>query len=100
MVRHHVPKQVPANVCSLALGFSNLPAAAHIEQSPTVHVRDQYRAGRLALRDAAHLFQHWQVRSNAERMNYWLSILAENRQLLTAGLRTNSSHGNSGGKLE
>jgi hypothetical protein len=56
--------------------------------------------GRLALRDAAHLFQHWQVRSNAERMNYWLSILAENRQLLTAGLRTNSSHGNSGGKLE
>src|SRR5271157_681786 len=54
--------------------------------------------GRLVLCDAAHLFQHWQVRSPAERMNSWLSILAENRQLLTTGLGTNSSHGDSGGK--
>jgi hypothetical protein len=42
--------------------------------------------GRLPLADAAGLFQHWQDTTNAERMNYWLSVLAENAVLLTAAL--------------
>jgi hypothetical protein len=39
--------------------------------------------GRLPLTDAAWLFPHWQDTTNAERMNYWLSVLAENAMLIS-----------------
>ena len=39
--------------------------------------------GRLPLADAAWLFPHWQETANAERMNYWLSVLAENAMLVS-----------------
>jgi len=42
--------------------------------------------GRLPLGDAAMLFRHWADTSNAERMNDWLSILAENQRLVLAAL--------------
>ena len=38
--------------------------------------------GRLPLADAAWLFPHWQDITNAERMNYWLSVLSENALLI------------------
>ena len=38
--------------------------------------------GRLPLSDAAWLFDHWQDTTNAERMNYWLSVLSENAMLM------------------
>lgn len=38
--------------------------------------------GRLPLGDASHLFNHWEDKGNAERMNYWLSILLRNHQLV------------------
>src|SRR6266487_3154584 len=38
--------------------------------------------GRLPLSDAAWLFAHWQDTTNAERMNYWLSVLSENAILM------------------
>ena len=38
--------------------------------------------GRLPLSDAARLFAHWQDITNAERMNYWLSVLSENALLM------------------
>ena len=38
--------------------------------------------GRLPLGDAAWLFSHWRDTTNAERMNYWLSVLSENALLL------------------
>ena len=38
--------------------------------------------GRLPLSDAAGLFAHWQDTTNAERMNYWLSVLSENAMLM------------------
>jgi len=38
--------------------------------------------GRLPLGDAAHLFDHWADKTNAERMNYWLSVLWHNCQLV------------------
>ena len=37
--------------------------------------------GRLPLSDAAWLFAHWQDTTNAEQMNYWLSVLSENAML-------------------
>jgi hypothetical protein len=38
--------------------------------------------GRLPLADAAPLFARWTDLTNAERMNYWLSVLGENALLL------------------
>jgi hypothetical protein len=38
--------------------------------------------GRLPLRDAVGLFEHWRDHANAERMNYWLSVLLDNHQLV------------------
>lgn len=38
--------------------------------------------GRLALADAAPLFHHWTDKTNAERMNHWLALLARNHHLL------------------
>ena len=39
--------------------------------------------GRLPLADASRLFPHWQDTTNAERMNYWLSVLGENAMLVS-----------------
>lgn len=39
--------------------------------------------GRLPLGDAAKLFAHWGDLTNAERMNYWLSVLADNHAIAT-----------------
>jgi hypothetical protein len=39
--------------------------------------------GRLPLADAARLFTHWRDTTNAERMNYWLSVLGENALLVS-----------------
>jgi hypothetical protein len=39
--------------------------------------------GRLPLADAAGLFSHWRNTTNAERMNYWLSVLGENAMLVS-----------------
>ena len=46
--------------------------------------------GRLPLGDAAPLFSRWRDLTNAERMNYWLSVLGENAMLVSecgAGMR-------------
>jgi hypothetical protein len=42
--------------------------------------------GRLPLADAAWLFPHWRDTTNAERMNYWLSVLAENAMLVSQSI--------------
>jgi hypothetical protein len=39
--------------------------------------------GRLPLADASRLFRHWRDTTNAERMNYWLSVLGENAMLMS-----------------
>jgi hypothetical protein len=39
--------------------------------------------GRLPLADASRLFPHWRDTTNAERMNYWLSVLGENAMLVS-----------------
>jgi hypothetical protein len=47
-----------------------------------VHARNPSAEGRLPLPDAAELFGHWKNITNGERMNYWLSVLAQNALLL------------------
>ena len=48
--------------------------------------------GRLPLADAASLFPHWRDTTNAERMNYWLSVLSENAMLVSQNAVTPSQH--------
>jgi hypothetical protein len=43
--------------------------------------------GRLDLGNAAGLFEYWRDRGNAERMNFWLSVLSTNHELLRAACR-------------
>jgi hypothetical protein len=43
-------------------------------------------SGQLALSDAAPLFNHWVDKNNAERMNQWLAVLAENHAALLEAL--------------
>jgi hypothetical protein len=43
--------------------------------------------GRRPLGDAAGLFRHWRDHTNAERMNHWLLVLAENAALVTCALQ-------------
>ena len=42
----------------------------------------------LPLDDAAELFKAWRDKTNAEKMNHWLSVLQKNHQLLHDGIRT------------
>jgi hypothetical protein len=58
-----------------------IEAASPQEVSFTLEIHQV--EGRLPLADAAELFTHWQDTTNAERMNYWLSILGENAMLLS-----------------
>ena len=39
--------------------------------------------GRAPLEDASRLFARWRDLTNAERMNYWLSVLGENALLIS-----------------
>jgi hypothetical protein len=43
-------------------------------------------SGQLPLGDASPLFNHWLDKTNAERMNQWLSVLRENHSALLEGL--------------
>jgi hypothetical protein len=42
--------------------------------------------GRLPLGDASYLFDHWEEKTNAERMNHWLWVLSQNHQLVQNSL--------------
>ncbi|MBW2601009.1 MAG: hypothetical protein JRD47_03635, partial [Deltaproteobacteria bacterium] len=42
--------------------------------------------GRLPLEDASYLFDHWEEKTNAERMNHWLWVLSQNQQLVQNSL--------------
>jgi hypothetical protein len=44
--------------------------------------------GRLPLGNATELFAHWEDLTNAERMNYWLSVLADNHLIATTMLNS------------
>jgi sugar phosphate isomerase/epimerase len=47
--------------------------------------------GRRPLGDAAGLFGHWRDLTNAERMNHWLAVLAENATLVTCAPQPRAS---------
>ncbi len=67
-------------------GLAAIVSAA-IEASPAQAVSFTIEVhqveGRLPLADAAGLFRHWRDTTNAERMNYWLSVLSDNAMLIS-----------------
>ena len=72
----------------LAAILTTATQAALENQGRTSFTLEIHQAdGRLPLADAAPLFRNWPDRTNAERMNYWLSVLSENSILATAALR-------------
>jgi hypothetical protein len=68
-----------ARVVSAAIEAGGLP---QISVTLEIHQVE----GRLPLADAAPLFSHWQDTTNAERMNYWLSVLSENALLASQAI--------------
>ena len=64
-----------ASIVSTAVGACPQGASFTVE----VHQAE----GRLPLGDAARLFSHWRDFTNAERMNYWLSVLSDNALLIS-----------------
>lgn len=66
-----------AEIVSTALAAR---AAAPVTLTLEIHQAE----GRLPLRDAAPLFRHWRDLTNAERMNHWLAVLAQNAMLVAA----------------
>lgn len=57
--------------------------AAHL---PSFTLEVHQAEGRRPLEDAAGLFRHWRDITNAERMNYWLSVVTANYILATTAL--------------
>lgn len=69
---------------------SILAHARRMKAQPSYTLEIHQVEGRLPLLDAQPMFAHWTDLTNAERMNYWLGVLAEN-QLLTRDLLRESS---------
>ena len=58
-------------------------AVSACPQGASFTVEVHQAEGRLPLADATRLFPHWRDLTNAERMNYWLSVLSENAMLIS-----------------
>ncbi len=69
--------------------------AQQMRAQPSYTLEIHQVEGRLPLRDAAPMFAHWVDLTNAERMNYWLAVLAENHVLATELLRVQQGAGSS-----
>jgi hypothetical protein len=71
-------------------GLSEIVNASLIALSPeriSFSLEIHPTEGRAALGDASFLFNHWEDRTNAEKMNFWLSVLRQNHRLLLDACR-------------
>jgi len=86
--RRSVPPMFgPSGLTTIATAIVQVPSPSTVTASLEIHPTD----GRLPLEDARGLFPHWQDKTNAERMNYWLSVLSLNCQWIRKNLATNST---------
>lgn len=72
-------------------GLSEIVNASLIALSPeriSFSLEIHPTEGRSSLGNASFLFNHWKDRTNAEKMNCWLSVLRQNHQLLLDAYRT------------
>jgi hypothetical protein len=72
----------PGGLASIVSAVTEVTTAQLVSFTLEIHQAE----GRLPLADAARLFARWQDTTNAERMNYWLSVLAENAMLVSQSL--------------
>ena len=84
------PMYGPVGLFEIVAKSIDALGAGSLSYTLEIHLPD----GRLPLRDASNLFQHWRDKTNAERMNQWLWVLLENRQLLGAALELTSKTSN------
>ncbi len=63
-------------------------ASSAAGQSSALTLEIHEHEGRLPLGDAAPLFGHWRDLTNAERMNQWLAVLADNSAIATMPVRS------------
>jgi hypothetical protein len=68
----------PAGLAAIVAGAAGACRPDRLSFTLEIHQVE----GRLPLGDAAGLFRHWQDITNAERMNNWLSVLAQNAMLV------------------
>lgn len=76
------PMYGPQGLAAIVLAAVEAAGAERASLTLEIHQAE----GRLPLGDAAGLFRHWRDLTNAERMNYWLSVLAENAMLVASVL--------------
>ena len=75
----------PAGLAAIIQQAVNLCGIQQLSLTLEIHQAE----GRLPLGpDAAELFRHWMDLTNAERLNYWLSVIAENHMLAVSYLTT------------
>lgn len=62
--------------------------AQRMKAQPSYTLEIHRVEGRLPLQDAQPMFAHWSDLTNAERVNYWLAVLAQNHTLAVELLRS------------
>ena len=73
----------PAGLWKLVVRAVELMGPRRLSFTLEIHPTDE----RLPLGDAAQLFGHWTDKTNAEKMNHWLSVLSRNHQLLCQAIQ-------------
>lgn len=68
----------PSGLLAVAKESLKMLGPENVSFSLEIHPKE----GMLPLGPASYLFTHWTDKGNAERMNFWLSVLAENYRLL------------------
>ncbi len=73
----------PSGLSRVVAGALELPGTEHVSFALEIHPV----AGMLPLGDASYLFHHWRDKGNAERMNFWLSVLCKNYHLVLDAIK-------------
>jgi hypothetical protein len=86
--RSSVPSMYgPSGLAQIVTTAAEACAAERMSLTLEIHQAE----GRLPLDDAAGLFRHWRDKTNAERMNHWLAVLAQNALLVAAAHKVASA---------
>jgi hypothetical protein len=75
----------PSGVSRIVAESLGLPGPCQVSFSLEIHPTE----GRVPLGNASGIFRHWRDKGNAERMNFWLSVICENHQLVLDAVRQN-----------
>ena len=73
----------PLGLSRIVAEALELPGPEHVTFALEIHPVE----GMLPLGDASYLFRHWRDKGNAERMNFWLSVLCKNYQLVSDAIK-------------